>query len=663
MAVARMKKVTIVGHRSVMDQVVSGLQDMGCVQIVDLRDQVSSDDVGAFAAGSLDQAREGRGDVESRLSRVTYCLNYLSRFETNQKGLIDSFMEQKESIPASRFARVIREFDDTTLYGVCVEDEQAATEARTERARLENLRTMLSGWLGLDIPVEQLGEGRDVCAVAASCSAPDFAGLTEAMRDRPVHLQKVGESGNSIRFIAFYLPGDESVSAEFAARGVSRVSFGDVKGTPKAIAEGIVSRLAEIAEQEQQIVERAMRLLANRVDLWILSDHLSGLRAKEQVKRGFAETGAAFALEGWTKEHSVPAIRERLRGISDAVEMLVEDPGPGDDVPVSLENHPWIQPFEIITNIYGSPKYGEQDPTPLLAPFFFVFFGLALTDAAYGILLAFGSWYLMKKYRIPRDGRRFFHLMIYGGISTTIFGAMAGGWFGNLVDFAPQSMAFLRRFRDAFFVFDPMTEPLKFMILALALGVIQVWFGILVKMVATIKSGAWLDAIYDQLTWLVFLPSLVMMAVTGAGIAAGLSGAASRLALLTALAIVITQGRHTKNILLKPFSGLYALYGTVGYFSDVLSYTRLLALGLATGVIGNVVNQIAQLVKMIPFASWVLVPLVLAGGHAFNLLINVLGAFIHSGRLQFVEFFTKFFEGGGRAFAPFRKDTKYVMIE
>jgi len=665
MAVARMKKVTVLGHRCIMKDVVSALQDMGCVQVINLRERLSQEELESLpgargASAGVSQA----GDVEERLSRVSHCISYLGKFETQKRGLIDSFVGPKERIPSGRFERAVVEFDETPVYEACLKDEQASTEARAERARLDSQISLLEGWADLDIPVEELGEGPGLCVIAASCAIADYGRLEEDLAGYPVHLERVSETVGTTRFVVFYLPGYEEVTSAFAARGVSRASFADLRGTPEQILGEARSRLLELDGREEAIKARGRDLIEHRLDLQILHDHLAAVKARGQMRDRLAETDSAFALEGWVKARNLGALKDGLERLSDTVEVFAEDPSPEDDVPVSLENHPLVQPFEIVTNIYGFPKYNEQDPTPLLAPFFFVFFGLALTDAAYGIALAVIFWYLMKKYRVPQGERKFYMLMIYCGISTTIFGAMAGGWFGNLFDFLPKSMGFLKSFRSLFFVFDPMEQPLTFMAISLALGVFQVWFGILVKLSANVRAGAVLDGLMDQVPWLVLIPSLVLMAVTGAGVAPSLSVLASRLSLGAALAIVVTQGRNTKNIFLKPFTGLYALYGGVGYFSDVLSYTRLLALGLATGVIGNVINQIGDLARsMIPGAGIVIMVTIMVGGHAFNLFINVIGAFIHSGRLQFVEFFTKFFEGGGKGFKPFKKETKYVTIE
>jgi V/A-type H+-transporting ATPase subunit I len=271
--------------------------------------------------------------------------------------------------------------------------------------------------------------------------------------------------------------------------------------------------------------------------------------------------------------------------------------------------------------------------------------------------------YAIRKFDIPWSQKKLFRLLALCGLSTVIFGAALGGWFGNLYDILPPWLGFFKQFRNALFLFDPIEDPLRMLTISLALGIIQVWFGIAVKMRATVKQSGWVAGLLDQGTWLFLLSALILMILASAGVVPKtLSPVATRLAQVGVLFVIAAQGRAARSWIAKPFLGLYGLYSIVGYFSDVLSYSRLLALGLATGVIANVVNQMALLVKPVPVIGPLLMLPILAGGHAFNFIINILGSFIHAGRLQFVEFFTKFFEGGGKAFRPFRRDNRYTVV-
>lgn len=653
-----MKRVTVVGHNSIREDVIKTLQELSAVQVIDLRASLSDEDACKFAT-------ECAGDVEleGKLSRVNYCLKYLENaYGKPAKSLIQSFTGVKLHIGAEAYRRAVDGFDLDGIYRRITQMEAQLSDIRNKKARLESQLELISPWVEMDVPVELLpysGCGVEVVPLTASLS--DFEKLMLASEKAPVAFEKVAEKGKTVYFLAAYLKDDKDSMDIVRSVETSRVSFADLKGKPRDIVETSRRHLDELEAEEHQIEEEGRSLLEHRLSLMILSDHYAAAVARKQVQSRFLGTREAFALGGWVKASQVDQLKSRLAELSEEIAVLAEDPRPGEDVPVVLENSKLVEPFEVVTNIYGFPSYDEIDPTPLLAPFFTVYFGLALSDAGYGVLLLLASLYFLKKVDMAPSGRKLFRLLVYCAVSTIVFGAMMGSWFGNLFDVL--AVPALRAFKGMFFVLDPINEPLKMMIVSLALGIVQIWFGIFIKMLAGIRSGAVKDAIFDQGGWLLLIFAAVMFAVSSAARLEGIVAIAKDLLIAGALWVVVASSRAQKNIFLKPFTGLYGLYGGIGYLSDTLSYTRLLALGLATAVIGNVINQIALLGKGVPVLGWIFAAVVLAGGHVFNLLINVLGSFIHSGRLQFVEFFTKFFEGRGKAFQPFRVDNKYISVD
>ncbi|HHV78800.1 MAG TPA: V-type ATP synthase subunit I [Firmicutes bacterium] len=653
-----MKKVTVVGHNSVREKVVETLQDLSAVQLVDLRSNLSDEDASKYALAGVDDP-----DLEAKSYKVNYCLKYLdSAYGKPAKGFIESFTGAKIHVPLSEYREILEGFDLEGVYRHISEMEARLSDIRNQAARLESQLELVSPWVQMDIPVELLPyatHGVEVVPFTAHVSK--FEKLKLACEEHAVALEKVAEEGKTVFFLAAYFKDDEDAADGMRSAEINRVSFGDLKGKPSDIVESCQRQLSELREEEKRIEEEGRSVLQHRRSLLVLSDHYAAALARKQAQGRFLGTREAFALGGWIKASQVDQLKSRLAEISTDIEVLAEDPQPGDRVPIILENSKWLEPFEVVTNIYGFPGYDEVDPTPLLAPFFTIYFGLALSDAGYGIMLLLASIYFLKKVEMAPSGKKLFRLLAYGAVSTIVFGAMMGGWFGNLFDVL--AVPGLREFKQRFFVLDPMNDPLKLLVICLALGVIQIWFGILLKMLSGIKAGAVKDAVLDQGGWLVLIASVALFAVTSAvGTVIGTT-IAKYLVILGAIWVVVASSRAQKNILLKPFTGLYGLYGGVGYLSDTLSYMRLLALGLATGVIGNVINQIALLGKGIPILGWIFAVVVLAGGHVFNLLINVLGSFIHSGRLQFVEFFTKFFEGQGKGFQPFKVDNKYITVE
>lgn len=659
MAVAKMKKVTIIGHNSVREQVVSALQELSAVQIIDLRASLPEE-----ASALIPQERLTDSELETKLAQANYCLRFLDeRYGKPPRGMIESFTGARIPISLREYRETVESFDLGSLYQRCASLEARTAELKNQEARLMSQLESLQPWENLQCDVQELpysGEHAEV--QACYCPGDEFQRLAEAQEGLPFAVEQVSVDGKNVYFLLASVKGNAEVQELLKTLDLNRASFAGLQGKPAYLVTHIKRELDSVRAELQRAYEEGRKLLEFRRQICTLVDHYSIALARRQVQANFIGTQHAFALRGWIKASQVGDLVNSLASVSSAIEVFADDPEPGDNVPVVLENSKFIEPFEIVTTIYGFPNYGEVDPTPLLAPFFTVFFGLALSDAGYGILLLLISQYFLRYVDVGPGGRKLFRLLTYCSISTIVFGALMGSWFGNLFDVLPE-LAWLKAMKDKLFVVDPINEPLKIMIVSLVLGVVQIWFGLLVKFMIQVRKGALLDALFDQGGWLFLIPAVVFMGVASSGAYGPQAAKASQYAvLLGALWVAVGASRAQKNWLLKLFTGLYGLYGGIGYLSDVLSYTRLLALGLASAVIGNVINQLALLLKPIPILGWLFLAAIVAGGHVFNLLINVLGAFVHSGRLQFVEFFTKFFEGGGKGFKPFRKEGKFTTV-
>jgi V/A-type H+-transporting ATPase subunit I len=264
----------------------------------------------------------------------------------------------------------------------------------------------------------------------------------------------------------------------------------------------------------------------------------------------------------------------------------------------------------------------------------------------------------MRKMQPGSGGQRLMQLLFLGGIATAIVGFLTGGWFG----IEPQSLP--GWLRGAILI-NPLEEPMKMLNVVFVFGILQIFAGLAIKMVAEFKEGRWLDGILDQLVWILFLGFLAPLGysfILGGDVPAHLSDLAGKGAMVSGLVVVATGARKNPNPIMKVLGGVLKLYDVVGYFGDVLSYARLLALGLATGAIAMAINGVAQMAMGIPLAGPIAAVFVIIGGHLFNVAVNTLGGFVHSGRLQYLEFFSKFFQGGGSAFDPFRVEKKYSIV-
>jgi V/A-type H+-transporting ATPase subunit I len=383
-------------------------------------------------------------------------------------------------------------------------------------------------------------------------------------------------------------------------------------------------------------------------------DYLREILDQETIKTSFTNTEYTFMIDGWIKKDDVPKLNEIISKKYNELFVEVSDPTDEDEPPVDIQNGFITQPYKMVTQLYSLPKYREIDPTRLFAPFLTLGFAIALTDAGYGIFVAILSLIIAK--RSSGGMKNLFKILFVAGLTTVVVGALTGGWFGIPLERLPQ-------FLQNIVVLDPNKSQMLFLGLIVALGYIQILLGFIVKMYIFLKEKEWVGAFLDQFAWILIMVLGPVLIILKRGDASAFIGnVLLGIILLSALMILIFSGREIKNPAGRLGTGFFELYSRVsGTFGDSLSYMRLFALGLATGIIAKAINDIAGMLWGSPGGNIGAIA-VLLFGHPFNIVINSLGGFIHSTRLQFVEFFTKFYEGGGEEFKPFKKEKVYITV-
>ena len=315
-----------------------------------------------------------------------------------------------------------------------------------------------------------------------------------------------------------------------------------------------------------------------------------------------------------------------------------------EQAPVLVQDNRVVEPFQSITNMYSVPNKHELDPNPVMAIFYILFFGLMLSDVGYGLLLTLGCLFFIKKKKYERGEGKLVKLLTYCGVSSVVWGFFFGSFFGDLIPIKG--------------ILNPLKDVMPLMGLALLLGIVHIYTGMFMKAIQLIREKKVLDAICDIGFWYLLLTGVFLLVVP---IVAGDIGIWSEvgkyLAIIGVVGVILTGGRKEKNIFKKCTKGVSSLYDITSYLSDVLSYSRLMALCLSTGVIAQVVNLLGGLVGPIPA---IFVGII---GHGFNLANSALGSYVHTSRLQYVEFFGKFYEGGGKEFTPFKYKNKYTKIK
>ncbi|MBD3400380.1 MAG: hypothetical protein GF399_08610 [Candidatus Coatesbacteria bacterium] len=586
--------------------------------------------------------------------RIERALDYLDRLAP-KAGFFEGLMGRK--------VETADPFDDDFDAEAAVERvEELVEEASGLRKRLERLseeRAALERWRGLPVAPNGLGGTRSAFIGAYSLNLKQLGPFNAALigaAGELVHSELLDtRGGEALLLLAWHTSVDDEVREVLKGFELSDCPLsGDTP--PAERLEDVSRELEEASKELERSRRRGAELLELRDPLYLALDRCSTIEQGEEVVANSTATEQTILLRGWVPPHTVGELEEAL-GELELVHYELRDPDADEEPPVYLKNRGAVRPFEMVTDLYGRPRSGEFDPTPLFAFFFALYFGLCLTDAGYGLLLILASWAVLRFLPLAESTTKMFRLLMIAGGFTVVVGLLTGGIFG--LDFEALHIPALQRFRQAVMIIDPLDpeQMFQFFYFTLGLGYLQILVGYVIGFFNALRVGDRSTAYYRRLPWILLM--LVIPAAVGLPALAGVEAAwLWYLAGGLGLFLLLFSGVGDDSGLPRLGAGFFNLYnGISGLFSDVLSYARLFALGLATAVIAQVINTMAF------DASIVGAVLILVVGHVFNLAINALGGFIHTARLQFVEYFDKFFYGGGRPFRPYTHQSRHTIIK
>lgn len=652
MALAKIVKINLIAHKKFQDKIWKVLQDSGSVEVIGV------DGTRETAA----ELNEKISKLDYRLAGVKFSLSFLQDFDKSKKTLVEKLNPQIV-LSEDKLVEVAENFETDKIVGEVQEVESGIIDTQNRVDKNQADIELLTPWKKLSfVPdLSRLPSGYAIKFVGMS--APLYKNIEkEFSKKLPLSdIEIVEDTGKEIFLSILHKTEQEPVLQELLNRVKAKTfEFPELKDSVVDTIEKFVKETEKHKKQIEKFQKQGEKLARRIRELKIVYDYLYWQKLRLQNSLKASASWQTFAMKAWIDEQAIEGLREQVEKVTknfsiDKIEMEK------DEIPPVKFKNSWARSFESVTEIYGSPQSHEPDPTPFLAPFFTIFFGLALTDAGYGLVLALGIPLAIKLLKIPKNSRKLLWVLFWGGVSSFLMGALTGGWFSiellSLPAFIGKPLASLR-------VINPLENALAIFYLSLGLGVVQVLFGLGINTWWKIKSGEAKAAILGSGMWMVTIIALLVFAGSSAGLLPLFLKTPFTYIIFAAVAVlIIGKATQSKNFFLGLPTGVLGLYDIVGYFSDVLSYSRLLALGLTTGIIGMVVNLIASLVMGIPFVGWLFGLLILVGGHIFNLGINALGAFIHSGRLQYIEFFPKFMEGGGKPFAPLARESSYVRAE
>ena len=650
MAISQMTKIMIASHRSEAQELLEAIQAEGIVQVLDAERAMVSKE---WPELQIEPKRPR--DIEDMVARLDRAIKFLEMHAT-EKGPATLFNPLVE-IDRQRYSEVVTGQAALDLLSESEKVQADIDRLGTEYENNQGILESLLPWAAMVTSVDELRELRTTTCLSGLMPHSHYDEICQRLREMGAAVEQVGTSGNTHACLVVCLNeivGD--VQKLLRSADFELVSFEGMAGKIGSVIERCEDDLADIGVQLGDANNKAAELARDRLTLQILFDHYQNLLQREQTHANAPATEHTVLLEGWVRKNDYASLKEVVGGFGASSVGEIEA-GEGEVPPVEIDNHGVVRSFEVVTRLYGMPAPVDVDPTVFLAPFFALFFGICLTDAAYGlVMVAFFAW-LVK----PTKGdTRFFWMMITCSITTVVAGALTGGWCGDAIQ---QFIPALNGFRQGLMWFDPMEKPMYFFTISLVLGYLQIIFAISVAFVHKIKRKDYESAIFDHGTWLVWLNSLAVFGLAKAGVLPAFLGPIfGVIAAVPAVGILLFSEREG-GWGARIGMGFYNVFSTVFYVGDVLSYIRLMALGMVTGGFGMAINQIAVQVKDVQYVGWLLALLVFAGGHLFNIANSALGSFVHSMRLQFVEFFTKFIVGGGKQFEPLEKKYRHIKVE
>lgn len=670
MAVIQMKRVIICALRKNRKQLLEDLQRRGVVEIgdTDLGDEI-------FHKSDLSNSRAA---FEKNISAARRALEILNRSVPQNQSMLAA-LEGKEQLTARQYEEFAQRHDETVRVAARLEElEKNLAESRAEIVRTDLEREALSPWMELDVPLNFAGTKKTAALIGSVPGA-----LTR--EELSVNLAKAApEAGPFVAEVVGALKDQtcvfflcEKKDREIYAAALNTLGFARPAVQPERPPARQAETLKAAAEECGKSIERDEAEIKSyagyRGDLKLLEDYDTMRSEKYEVIGRLAQSKRTFLLTGYVPAKKASGLEAAL---SERFDLAIEfsDPDEKDDAPVLLKNNAFAAPVEDVVESFSLPGRGEIDPTALMAPFYYFLYGMMLGDAAYGIIMTLVTFVLMKKY--PHMKPSMHHMMnmfFYCGLSTTFWGVMFGSYFGDVVDVVGKTFFHADVTIPAVW-FTPLNQPMRLLVFCLLVGIIHLFVGLGANLYQAVRTGRYLDALYDVVFWYMLVGGLIVLLLSTSmmrdmfsltfTIPSAAAKIATAAAAVGAVGIVLTGGRDSRNPVKRIMKGLYALYNVTGYLSDVLSYSRLLALGLATGVIASVVNKMASMAGGGVVGAIIFI-LIFIVGHTMNIMINMLGAYVHTNRLQYVEFFGKFYSGGGRKFNPFSASahTKYYQFK
>lgn len=650
MAVSKMSKLTLIAQQEYSERILSAIQGFQGVEIRDLFQQTVSNEWVEEYFNEIDPlpSQDTLAKIDYQLEQITHAIRFVEHNgSSREKGL--HLKRQVATLKALE-----ENFDEAALLSELEsiqELEQHFLDASSRQRDLSEQESLLQKWQALDFLPKEYALRSSKCFLGTA-DASIWESFKQELKDKQIHYEIIYSDDHIVNFVLLFLRAEQGEVQELV-RQFSIVAFTyNRTQLPKAELASIQREMMKLVEEQKKLarligqkkivienLETSEEVLLARKNRWLIHDR-------------FIKDDKVFLLQGWIETDSFKSFETFVEDLIGAGNLYIEIEEPTDteineEIPTKLKNHKLVKPFEMLTEMYSLPKYHEVDPTPWFMPFYFVFFGMMVADAGYGALMLVATTVALRTI-LPRGMERFMRFFQILAVPTILWGLIYNSFFGFSLDYTP--------------ILSTSDDVISILILSIVFGVIQIFIGLGLAAKENIKAKNYLGAVSDGFAW----QGIMVGAIVG-GLgkmlmdSQGLFFIGVGLAVLSALLIIVTPMLQSKSKLKGLAKGAYNLYGITSYIGDLVSYTRLMALGISGGSIAAAFNMLVG--YMPPIARFSVGILLMLALHGLNIFLSLLSAYVHGARLQYVEFFGKFYEGGGRAFRPLKTEEKYVNIE
>lgn len=655
MAIVKMQKLSVIGMNDEKQSLLKELMDLGVVEITNGADKLQDEDWNKLVVKDGDE--ENVSVYEKKIAEADSARSVLEQYCKLKNALFG----RRSPVSRSDYEAMVSNTDhfEAEALEVIGLNEQLQNAYAEENAG-NALITSLNPWQSYELPLEETETARLRLRLGVLPPVADVAKISEELAGAGLacELESLDSDADQTYVSLWYFKEDEEKVMDIVkSSGYTNAGLGELTGTVKENIEAANAKIAELTQKKEELIAKIRDKADYKEDIEYFHDVCVVRRDSAKVRSKLLTTEETFTFDGWVPTAAVDSVGSMLDKYTCFYE--VSEPAEDDDVPVRLKNSKFFTPIEFITNMYSLPNFHEVDPTSIYAFFYIIFFGIMFGDVGYGILLILGTGLILKKGKLYEGGAyKLMKVLFYSGFSSVFWGVMFGSIFGDMIPVVANTF-FGKTVTINPLWLDPAKQPMIFLVFSCGIGVVHLFVGMAIDAYEKIRGGSFLEACKDDFAWYLIVLGIIMW-IFGGRVSAGMPHVGKIMTLIGVAAAMILPIIVNKGV--GKALGIWDLYsGITGNLSDILSYSRLLGLGLASTSIAQVFNFLASMAGKGVVGVIVFIVIALLG-HTMNFAINALGAFVHSCRLQYVEFFGRFYEGGGRAFEPFRKDTKYINI-